>query len=138
MSTCAPINTLNIESQLSLSLFIHDVCDISDQSKSLNLSDELSIDTCSGLSFMRDDSMAELGIYESDLLIVDRQLKPQHDDIVLYRLEGELACRKLDMKSGVLHCGGQLEAIQHQAIHLKDHVGLVIEGVVRHIIHSLR
>lgn len=129
----APMMSCEYDPQLSLALFIHDSDPSVQHTATLNLSDELSLYTYSGASFMRDDSLSGLGIYESDLLLVDRRLKPKHDDIVLYRLEGELSCRKLDMKSGLLHCGEHTEVIC-----LKDHVGLVIEGVVRHIIHSLR
>lgn len=42
-------------------------------------------------------SMERHGIYDSDLLIVDRSLEPQVGDIVVMAVDGELTCKQLRM-----------------------------------------
>lgn len=132
-NSVASLVSCEFDPQMSLSLFVHNVDDNRQEAAKMNLCDELSLDQYTCASFMRDDSLAVLGINESDLLLVDKHIKPQHDDLVLYLLDGELSCAKLDMKLGALLSGGEAEPIN-----LKDHVSLSIEGVVRHIIRSLR
>lgn len=41
------------------------------------------------------DSMEELGIYDGDLLIVDRSLEPLDGDVIVVCLDGELTCKQL-------------------------------------------
>lgn len=77
------------------------------------------------------ESMQGLGIYDGDLLIVDRSLKPKHNDIVIAALSGELTCKRLDMRCR------QLKAAHpdYPPISLPDHCELIIEGVVIHAVH---
>lgn len=44
------------------------------------------------------ESMRELGIFDGDLLIVDRAIEAQHGDVVLAAVDGELACKVLDLR----------------------------------------
>ena len=41
------------------------------------------------------DSMQGAGLYDGDLLIVDRSLEPKHTDIVIAVLNGELTVKRL-------------------------------------------
>ena len=71
-------------------------------------------------------SMNGCGIYDKDLLIIDRSMKPSHGDIVIAALDGELTCKVLD-----LHQRRLLSANDHYPpINLKEGVELIIEGVV--------
>ena len=47
------------------------------------------------------DSMQGAGLYDGDLLIVDRSLEPKHTDIVVAVLNGELTVKRL-FKQGLL------------------------------------
>jgi DNA polymerase V len=47
------------------------------------------------------DSMQGAGLYDGDLLIVDRSLEPKHTDIVIAVLNGELTVKRL-FKQGLL------------------------------------
>jgi DNA polymerase V len=47
------------------------------------------------------DSMQGAGLYDGDLLIVDRSLEPKHTDIVVAILNGELTVKRL-FKQGLL------------------------------------
>jgi len=77
------------------------------------------------------DSLIEIGIKNGDLLIVDRSLSPQQDDVVIVALDGELTCKLLDLQGKRL-----MAANPHfPAILITEDMELLIEGVV---IHSIR
>lgn len=42
------------------------------------------------------DSMEGVGIYDKDLLIIDRALEPVHGDVIVVAVDGELTCKLLD------------------------------------------
>jgi DNA polymerase V len=46
------------------------------------------------------DSMQEAGIFENDILIVDRSLTPQNNDVVIAAVVGELTVKRLVVKLG--------------------------------------
>ncbi|MEH6468621.1 MAG: translesion error-prone DNA polymerase V autoproteolytic subunit [Porticoccus sp.] len=77
------------------------------------------------------DSMTGFGIFNGDLLIVDRALQPQHGDVVIAAIDGELTCKVLDMHDKLLRSGN----VRYPPIELHDNAELLIEGVV---IHSVR
>ena len=45
-------------------------------------------------------SMREAGIFDGDLLVVNRALKPIHTDVVLAVVDGEFTCKTLWLKHG--------------------------------------
>ena len=49
---------------------------------------------------LRGDSMREAGIFDGDLLVVNRALKPIHTDVVLAVVDGEFTCKTLWLKHG--------------------------------------
>lgn len=71
-------------------------------------------------------SMIELGIFDGDLLLVDRSLTPQQGDVVIAALEGQLTCKVLDITGRRLLPANPRE----KPIELSDDPDLVIEGVV--------
>lgn len=80
------------------------------------------------------DSMKELGIFDGDLLIVDRSLTPKHGDVVLAAVDGELACKVLD-----LHQRRLLSANNKYApIVIGDDMTMIVEGVVTNSIRTHR
>lgn len=100
--------------------------------KSLDLNEYL-IKKPSATYFARasGQSMNRLGIFDQDLLIVDRSIQPQHGQIVVVAVDGELVCKVLD-----LHRSRLLSANpNYPPIPITDHMDTVVEGVV---IHSVR
>ncbi|WP_444886448.1 LexA family protein [Microbulbifer sp. JMSA008] len=53
------------------------------------------------MAWANGDPMMGLGIFDKDLLIVDRSLKPTHGDVVV-ALDGQLTCKVLDQQQGRL------------------------------------
>lgn len=44
---------------------------------------------------LRGDSMINAGLFDGDWLVVDKVLRPQHEDIVIAELDGEFTCKRL-------------------------------------------
>lgn len=49
---------------------------------------------------VRGDSMREAGIFDGDLLVVDRAIKPAHGDVVLAVVDAEFTCKTLWLRQG--------------------------------------
>ena len=78
--------------------------------------------------------MIELGIFDGDLLLVDRSLNPQQGDVVIAAVDGQLTCKVLDLKHRQLLPANA----RHKPIPLPEEVDLIIEGIVAAHIHYHR
>ena len=78
--------------------------------------------------------MIGFGIFSGDLLIVDRALQPQHGDVVIAAIDGELTCKVLDLHEQLLRAGNN----RYTPIQLHDNAELLIEGVVAHSVRHHR
>jgi DNA polymerase V len=83
------------------------------------------------LARAKGDSMEGCGIFDGDLLIVDRSIEAQHGQIIIAALDGQLTCKILDTKQQSLISANK----NYTPIHLSEFSDLIIEGVV---IHSIR
>ena len=80
------------------------------------------------------ESMEGVGIYDRDLLIVDREEQARHQDVVLAFLDGELICKILDAHRRLL-CSAHED---FPPIPILDGSDFQIEGVVINAIHFFR
>ncbi|PMR72763.1 LexA family protein [Billgrantia endophytica] len=82
----------------------------------------------------RGESMQGIGIYDGDLLIVDRSLDPRPGHVVIMSIDGELTCKRLGS------IGGQpcliAENPAFAPIPLTGHE-CQVWGIVTHNIHAL-
>lgn len=76
------------------------------------------------------DSMEDAGIYNGDILIVDRAVEASHGDVVVAAVAGELTCKFLDKNRRRLMPANKA----YHPIEIAEGSDLVIEGVVRHSI----
>jgi DNA polymerase V len=72
------------------------------------------------------DSMQGIGIFDQDLLIIDRSLEPKHGDIVIAAVDGELTCKQIDTVRRQLVAHNP----HYPPIALTDDQDLILEGVV--------
>ena len=81
------------------------------------------------------DSMINIGIYDGDMLIVDRSLDAKSKDIVIASIFGELTVKKLLLDS---HGNPQLKSENelYSNIEIKNKEDLIIWGVVTSVIHQ--
>ncbi|MBV7315785.1 translesion error-prone DNA polymerase V autoproteolytic subunit [Shewanella sp. NIFS-20-20] len=79
-------------------------------------------------------SMEGFGIFDHDILIVDRHVSPQQGDIIVANFNGEFVCKQLDKQRRMLLSANQ--ACQPMVIHHYDQFS--IEGVVTRSIRCHR
>ena len=81
------------------------------------------------------DSMQQAGIFDKDLLIVDRSLTPKDNDIVIAAVAGQLTVKRLVVKLGKpwLYPANP----NYKPIAIKEGSELHVWGVVVHAIHKL-
>ena len=81
------------------------------------------------------DSMINIGIYDGDILIVDRSLDAKSKDIVIASIFGELTVKKLLLD---VHGNPQLKSENelYSNIEIKNKEDLIIWGVVTSAIHQ--
>ena len=84
----------------------------------------------------RGNSMEGAGIFDDDILIIDRSLTASHGDIILALLDGELIVKRLHHKNGKVML--QSENSAYPPILLDSEQSLHIWGVVTNVIHNLR
>lgn len=81
------------------------------------------------------NSMELHGIYDGDMLIVDRSLNAVPSDIVIMAIDGELTCKQLTLMGNRFYlCSGKEEYPPIPLTGTEFHCW----GVVTHNIHSLR
>ncbi len=78
-------------------------------------------------------SMVNAGILDKALLIVDRSLTPQHEDIVIATVNGELTCKILDKKARLLRAAN----LSYPPIQIHENIECVVVGVVVHVVNTL-
>jgi len=77
------------------------------------------------------DSMQGVGIFDGDILIVDRSEKMHDRDVIVANLNGEFVCKIIDTHSRQLLSSNEL----HQPVLIHEYDEFSIEGIV---IRSIR
>ena len=80
------------------------------------------------------ESMIQAGIFNQDILVVDRSRSAKHGDIVVASLDGELLVKRLFKHSGKLKLVS--ENLQFPEILISRDEELMIWGVVTYVIHK--
>ncbi|EGQ7798746.1 translesion error-prone DNA polymerase V autoproteolytic subunit [Vibrio parahaemolyticus] len=90
--------------------------------------DELLVERPSStfLGFANGDSMTGLGIFDGDLLIVDRFPVAQHNDVIVANLNGEFICKVLDMTNRQLLSANS----KYSSVTITENDQFTIEGIV--------
>lgn len=86
------------------------------------------------LGYACGDSMQGLGIFDKDLLIVDRCLPVQDQDIIVANLNGEFVCKQIDIKRRLLLSANQY----YRAVPIHEFDQFSVEGVVSRSIRCHR
>lgn len=81
------------------------------------------------------DSMTGAGIHPGDLVAVDRALQARHGSIVVAVVEGEHTIKRLQMRAGQPWLVA--ENARYPPVPVDHEAGLLVWGVVTHVIHSL-
>lgn len=80
------------------------------------------------------DSMQGVGIFDGDILVVDRYVMVQHGDVIVANLNGEFVCKLIDYHQR------QLVSANHEyaPVTVNEHDIFSIEGVVTRSIRCHR
>lgn len=81
-------------------------------------------------------SMVGAGIYDGDLLVVDRSISPTHGDIVIAVINGEHLVKRLSIANDEVALISENPDFPKKVVLSEE--GLHIWGVVRHCIHSFK
>ena len=81
------------------------------------------------------DSMNGAGIFNGDLLIVDRSLEPIHGKVVIAEVDGQLTVKRLSKLKDDFSL--QSENASYPPIELQEGNEVVVWGVVTHVLHNL-
>ncbi|MDR0610227.1 MAG: translesion error-prone DNA polymerase V autoproteolytic subunit [Planctomycetaceae bacterium] len=85
---------------------------------------------------VRGNSMIGAGIFDGDLLIVDRSLSPVSGDIVIAVLDGEFTVKRLVIRNGFIEL--RPENPQFQSLQINEESQLDVWGVVTGAVKSFR
>lgn len=84
------------------------------------------------MAWVRGDSMVGAGIYDKDLLIIDRSLDAHHNSIVLAHLNGEFTLKRLVKRDGKVFL--KPENPNYQTTEITEEMEFKIWGVLKHSI----
>lgn len=132
-----------IKTPLSLPLFLSRISagfpspadDFLDQSLDLN---EHIIKNPSATFYVKacGDSMEMAGIYEGDLIVIDRSKSPIHNSIVMAIINGEFTIKRLLLQNGKIILAP--ENPKYCPLEIKEGSDFEIWGVATNVIHSLK
>ena len=83
------------------------------------------------------DSMINVGIFDNDILVVDRSLIPVRQSIVIASIDGELVVKKLVKDNIKKDFYLKSETKNYPDIRLNSNSDTIIWGIVTYTIHSL-
>ena len=81
------------------------------------------------------DSMMKVGIFDGDLLVVDRSIEATHGRIVIAAVNGDLTVKRLSLHAGCTQLLPENDG--YMPLMITEELDLVIWGVVIHTIRSV-
>ncbi|MCF2856993.1 translesion error-prone DNA polymerase V autoproteolytic subunit [Pseudoalteromonas sp. SMS1] len=72
------------------------------------------------------DSMQGVGIFDGDLLVVDRAVQPQQNDVIVANYNNEFVCKLLDVENRLLRSASPI----YSPVRISDDDNFQLEGVV--------
>jgi DNA polymerase V len=81
------------------------------------------------------DSMTGAGIFNGDILVVDRSLNPKNQNVVVAIVNGDFTVKKLCMSGGNVSLLPENQ--KYKPIEITDGTDFRIWGVVTYVIHKL-
>ena len=86
--------------------------------------------------YARGDSMVSAGIYDGDMLVVDRSLETKNDSIVVAIINGEFTVKSISKVKGKLYLIPH--NTNYKPIEITEEMDFEIWGVVTHSIHTVQ
>lgn len=80
------------------------------------------------------DSMINAGIYDGDILVVDRAMEPDHNKVIVVNLDGELTVKRLKIDDTRVFLFP--DNPKYEPIEIRPLADFRIMGVVTYVIHK--
>ena len=84
---------------------------------------------------VKGNAITEAGIFDGDVLVVDRNIEPKHNDIVLATVNDEFIVKRLYQQAGLVKLISKNPIYQPIVIKEKDE--FAVWGVVTNSVHEL-
>ncbi len=81
------------------------------------------------------NSMEDAGLFNGDLLVIDKSLEPENNKIAICFLDGEFTVKRIIKKGKELYL--KPENKNYQLIKLREEDELIVWGIVTYVIKSL-
>jgi DNA polymerase V len=81
------------------------------------------------------DSMQNAGMYDGDIIVVDKSLRAVHGNIVLAMLQGEFTVKRLHYEGKKVFLRPENE--KYQPLEITPEMDFMVWGVVIHVLHKL-
>jgi DNA polymerase V len=79
-------------------------------------------------------SMKNVGIYDGDLLVIDKQISPSNDKIAVCYIDGEFTVKRIKIENDCVWLIPENET--YQSIKVTEDNDFIIWGIVTHVIKS--
>ena len=86
--------------------------------------------------YAKGNSMIDAGIYDGDIMVVDRSLEPKSRDVVIVIVNGEFTVKRLFKRDGNIYLNPANKS--YSPILITEDMDFQIWGVVTHTIHHCR
>mgnify|MGYP001296311661 CR=1 FL=1 len=86
--------------------------------------------------YAKGNSMVDAGIYDGDIMVVDRSLDPQSRDVIIAIINGEFTVKHILKKNGSIYLKPANK--EYYPILVTEDMEFEIWGVVTHTIHSFK
>lgn len=84
------------------------------------------------------ESMLDAGIYNNDVLVVDRSITARHGDIVVASLDHSFTVKKLETTPSLRLIPMNADNDDYHPLEIEDGIEFEIFGVVTFVVHALR
>jgi DNA polymerase V len=84
---------------------------------------------------MRGKAMEADGIYEGDVLVIDKSIEAVHNKVIIAAINGEMLVRRLQIKDGKTLLVGSKKSVSQDVTNEADYK---VWGVVTYIIHKVK
>lgn len=81
------------------------------------------------------ESMIDEGIFSGDILIIDKKEEPRDGKVVIAALNGEMAVKTFKVIEGKVYLFSANK--NFLPIEIQDYMQFEVQGVVKHVIHSV-
>lgn len=107
------------------------------EQKTLDLNQHLVTNPPSTFYFrVKGNSMVKAGIYDGDMVIVDRAISPKSSSIVVAAVEGEWMVKRLYKRGAVVKLLSDSDDPSHNPVVFSEGQELQVFGVVTYVIHK--